>query len=311
VAPSANGHDETFILRKHKYERGFTIVDNQLLQNVQELSLRAIGTGAYLWSQPEGAPINARLIAEKVKEGRDAVRAALNELAAAGYIKRDRVRLQAGRFVTHVTLCDRPVFKTAGHTEDGFPGAGQPGAGQPGPQTVKDYPTTGVSSLSGDPLVQGGRTAITDGMRRLCSLMADHAEEMTGKRPDYGERWLTACRLLVTRDGLGEDGVEYLIRWVMASGFWSPNILSMTKLREKRDLLIARIRAERRPNGSPRFQQRRTAANGGTVLTDDDWQQLYQRALEEEAGDGEVRVDQAGPEVQRALPAPADSGNHP
>jgi hypothetical protein len=117
TSASGNGRDETFILRKHAYERGFTILDNQLLQDVDHLSLRAIGLGALLWSLPVGTPTNATELASRCKEGRDAIREALNELAAAGYLRRNKRSEGRGRWIHTIELADIPIFR------DGFSGA--------------------------------------------------------------------------------------------------------------------------------------------------------------------------------------------
>lgn len=138
VADSSNGSEETFILRKRgRYERGYTITDNQLLQDTKRLSYRAIGVASHLWSLPEGARINSTQLAQRGREGRDAIRTALNELAAAGYLKREARRGERGRWITHITLADRPMDKSPGGTGDGFPGAGESGVGQPGAQNQR------------------------------------------------------------------------------------------------------------------------------------------------------------------------------
>jgi hypothetical protein len=120
--PSPRG-GETFTLRKRRrYERGFTIADNQLLQDTARLSYRAIGLAVHLWSLPDGTPIRAADLAASGKEGRDAVRAAMNELATAGYLKRETRSYGRGKLINLAVLSDRPEFISAGQIEDGFPG---------------------------------------------------------------------------------------------------------------------------------------------------------------------------------------------
>ncbi len=85
--------------------------------------------------------------------------------------------------------------------------------------------------------------------KRLCDLLADAIQANTGRRPNIGKRWLDAARLLLDRDGLTVQQVEYLITWSQADEFWRANILSMPKLREKRDTLILRIKAQGNGNG--------------------------------------------------------------
>jgi hypothetical protein len=49
--------------------------------------------------------------------------------------------------------------------------------------------------------------------------------------------WLDAARLLIDADGRGAREVAEVLRWSQADAFWSPNIHSMTKFRDKYDQL--------------------------------------------------------------------------
>lgn len=83
--------DEAEIVRGPRKDRGFTIIDNSLL-NDKLLSFRARGVLAYLLSKPTGWKVSAERLATEAKEGRDAMRTALNEIEAAGYLVRRRWR---------------------------------------------------------------------------------------------------------------------------------------------------------------------------------------------------------------------------
>lgn len=86
--------------------------------------------------------------------------------------------------------------------------------------------------------------------RQLCEQLADEIHAWSGERPPVGKRWLTAARLLLTKDGYSADQVRYLIHWATGHEFWRSNILSMPKLREKRLTLIGQIQRERGGGGS-------------------------------------------------------------
>ncbi|QKY79987.1 helix-turn-helix DNA binding domain protein [Gordonia phage Clawz] len=83
--------DEAEIVRGPRKERGFTIIDNSLL-NDKAMSFRARGVLAYLLSKPTGWKVSAERLSSEAKEGRDAMRTALNEIEAAGYLVRRRWR---------------------------------------------------------------------------------------------------------------------------------------------------------------------------------------------------------------------------
>lgn len=91
--------------------RNFTVLDNALIQNVA-LSFRARGLLAYLLSQPDGWESSADRLATLGVEGRDAMRRALREIELAGYLSRERRRLN-GRYAVTWTLHDSPARETS------------------------------------------------------------------------------------------------------------------------------------------------------------------------------------------------------
>lgn len=95
------------IKRGPKPERGFTIIDNTALRD-RALSFRARGILGYVLSNVEGWETSAEAIARMGTEGRDAVRTALNELEAAGYLQRSPHRGADGRWATEWVMHETP-----------------------------------------------------------------------------------------------------------------------------------------------------------------------------------------------------------
>jgi hypothetical protein len=111
----------------------FTAVDRRAI-NDTNLSFRARGLLVWLLDKPDGWRVNSTEIAQHCKEGRDAIRACLSELEAGGYLSRERVRTDAGKWITESVLREIPdAWESA--TEDGKPGVGKPGVGFPGANT--------------------------------------------------------------------------------------------------------------------------------------------------------------------------------
>jgi hypothetical protein len=124
------------------------MIANEALEN-SDLTWRARGVLAYLLSRPEGWSTSAERLAAmspKGKEGRDAMRAVLSELEAAGYVRREKTQDARGRWSTTLVVYDfpepsvqaePPATSAAQPTivepakNGGSPGVGQPAVGSP------------------------------------------------------------------------------------------------------------------------------------------------------------------------------------
>ncbi|WAL97310.1 helix-turn-helix domain-containing protein [Streptomyces sp. Je 1-369] len=101
--PQASGiaHENT------RHTSRFTVIGNHLTQH-QELSLLAIGLACHIQSLPAGARADIKTLVARFPEGSTRIAAALRELEAHGYLRRDRERTPAGRIVTRTTSCNQP-----------------------------------------------------------------------------------------------------------------------------------------------------------------------------------------------------------
>jgi hypothetical protein len=111
--------------------RQFVRLDSRAV-NDERLSFRARGVLAWLLDKPDDWTVNADAISRQGAEGRDAIRRALGELEAAGYLVRKKWRGPGGTWIADAVLYEHP--------EDAQPqretSAGQPqretSAGEPG-----------------------------------------------------------------------------------------------------------------------------------------------------------------------------------
>ncbi len=99
--PSGIRHENT------RHTTRFTVIGNHLTQH-PELSLLAIGLACHIQSLPAGARADIKTLAARFPEGATRIAAALRELEAHGYLRRERERTPAGRIVTRTISCNQP-----------------------------------------------------------------------------------------------------------------------------------------------------------------------------------------------------------
>ncbi|MEB8344066.1 helix-turn-helix domain-containing protein [Streptomyces endophyticus] len=119
-APGGIVHENT---RPHTR---FTVVGNHLAQHRGLFGL-AIGLAVHIQSLPAGARADIRTLAARFPEGTTRIAAALNELEAHGYLRRERLRTPDGRVRTRTVSCNQP-------------GAAQSSIPAPPPKPVKKKP---------------------------------------------------------------------------------------------------------------------------------------------------------------------------
>ncbi|WP_338782532.1 helix-turn-helix domain-containing protein [Streptomyces sp. DG1A-41] len=101
-------HPHTGLAHDHtRHTTRFTVIGNHLAQH-QELSLLAIGLGVHIQSLPAGARVDIKSLAARFPEGTTRIAAALRELVAHGYLRRERERVPGGRIVTRTISCNQP-----------------------------------------------------------------------------------------------------------------------------------------------------------------------------------------------------------
>ncbi len=116
------------------------------------------------------------------------------------------------------------------------------------PTRPDQYTPKGVSSDKSDPDDNPSPEVV-----ELCDHLAAKVRQ-NGHKGTVGKLWHRACRLLIEADGHSPDQVRKAIDWATADPFWSANIQSMPKLREKYSTLQAQ--AVRKDTGKPRVMVR-------------------------------------------------------
>ena len=117
------------VRRGPRLASNFTILSNAVI-NDERLSFRARGVLVWLLSKPDDWHTRSESIAaQSPKEGRVAVRSALRELADLGYLVREKIQDERGRWSTIQTVYEEPATgPTPGKPTRGRTDVGQPGA---------------------------------------------------------------------------------------------------------------------------------------------------------------------------------------
>ncbi|MFD3820997.1 hypothetical protein [Streptomyces sp. NPDC058625] len=109
-------HPAGVIHENTRHTTRFTVIGNHLTQH-GELSLLAIGLACHLQSLTTGAPSDIKTLTARFPEGSTRIAAALRELEAHGYLRRERHRTATGRIVTRTVSCNQPGARRPAHRE--------------------------------------------------------------------------------------------------------------------------------------------------------------------------------------------------
>lgn len=112
---------------RHRVERDFTIIPNAVIRD-QRLGFKEFGVLAFLLHLPPDFRVTIEWISRQKCTGKYAIRAAIQQLQALGYMGIDAHRDDRGRFLHWVWwVTDRPEpAKCEAHPVSGFPQVGNP-----------------------------------------------------------------------------------------------------------------------------------------------------------------------------------------
>lgn len=191
----------------------FTVIGNHLAQH-PELSGLAIGLAVYIQSLPSGARVDIKTLTVRFPEGATRIAAALRELEAHGYLRRERTRVSGGRIVTRTVSCnqpgnqhsDQPKPLSAGRLSPVSPAASALGRRPPRPLPAVPHPAHPA------PALLQTATDLLIGLRRLDPRLLLSARD-TGHLANGVAAWLerdvsvSAVRQALTSD-LPSEGLR-------------------------------------------------------------------------------------------------------
>ncbi|UVT26256.1 helix-turn-helix domain-containing protein [Rhodococcus pyridinivorans] len=131
------------VRRGPRLASNFTILSNAVI-NDERLSFRARGVLIWLLSKPDDWRTRSDAIAgQSPKEGRDAIRSALRELAELGYLIREKIQNERGQWITIQTIYEEPCTGP----EPEKPTRGRADNGEPGGLSSIDLPRTKTNRM--------------------------------------------------------------------------------------------------------------------------------------------------------------------
>jgi DNA-binding MarR family transcriptional regulator len=96
------------IRAEHFFDGQFTQIPNDWVRD-GDLSLKARGLLALLMSHKPGWSVSVNSLIDKSKEGRDAIKSAVAELEAQGYLRREQEREDGGKFGEAIWITQTPI----------------------------------------------------------------------------------------------------------------------------------------------------------------------------------------------------------
>jgi DNA-binding Lrp family transcriptional regulator len=219
-------------------------------------------------ADPETAVIPERFtpslseLAEMTGLGRSTVARRMNEVEAAGWVKRTAPSLEAAwrdkqknRYALLIPVSTSPTTALVPEQDQSHSGTSAtagpvavPERDRTSPATGHEVPdprttTTTTSSSSAKPRTPKPDEPEREDVEQVCTHLADWIARNGSKRPKITDRWRAAARLMLDNDGRTVEKVLKAIDWCQQDEFWRANILSMPTLREKYDQL--RLAAQR------------------------------------------------------------------
>lgn len=271
------------IRRGARPQRGWMPVEHAIVDDMR-LPNRALGLLIRILRRPDNWRTDRESLAKLCGEGVSAIRSQLQELRKAGYLVQSKYQNERGQWMTETVIYDSPQpvdNPDPAPVDNPSTGGGKPTSGATCGFTAKPQvaPAAG-KPVVGNPLV-GGRASkdfkdvdledLDLELKTFTSELADASPDPTpfdleredirkihdhfnaslverGCKPKPATKASAlAVRRMLDLDKRSVDQVLKCIDWVTADPFWSGNVLSLPKLRERYDQL--RLQAQRPPEG--------------------------------------------------------------
>jgi hypothetical protein len=253
------------IIRVEKNKDNPYVMINKGYIDDKSLSWQAKGLMTFLLSKPDTWKIYLADLKKQSKNGRDATAAILQELIKAGYMQRKMLRDSKGHFCGY----DYTIFETKkdksenGVSDTDNPNTDNPNTGNP-TLLINESSNNNINNIKDNvgssdeqptpPPVKPFKNKVTEKHKELASILLEDIRRRNPKaqvlrKPNYLEKEADYIRMLFEIDKWPEADIRRIINFACKSDFWQSNILSCSKLREKRDTLLAQSKRKDTQSG--------------------------------------------------------------
>lgn len=263
--------------------KNYSVMSNTPLQD-KNLSLKAKGLLALVFTLPEDWDYSINGIVQIVKESRDAVMAAFDELEKFGYLKREQNRAKGGKFTkfTYV-FYEKPQIE---QPQSDFPDTGNPNTEKPNSENPIQQNTNKTKYLNKKTCQQSLDCDVVpveeeDLPLTLSDFPTDSQEYIIAKTlrnnilelrpqakvPRYFkemQKWASVIDKMLRIDNIPVNDMYKVLDYVKHNEFWSRNILSPSALRKHFDRLMITI--NQKPQEKPTPQPQTVSSKADKVL---------------------------------------------
>ncbi len=227
-------------------DKNYSVISNTPLQD-KNLSLKAKGLLALVLTLPENWDYSINGIVKIVKESRDAVMTAFDELEKNGYLKREQNRAKGGKFskITYI-FYENPQNKLP---QSDFPDTGKPISEKPISENpiqkntnIKKYLNKKINNNKNDGVTKVTPSFKNDNALDVAKKLRDNILEI---RPNARvpktelelNKWALETDKIFRIDKRDIDEVYKVLEYIKTNDFWRKNILSPASLRKHFDRL--------------------------------------------------------------------------
>lgn len=239
--------------------KNYSVISNTPLQD-KNLSLKAKGLLALVFTLPDDWEYSINGIVKIVKESRDAVMTAFNELEKFGYLKREQDRSNGGTFSGFVyVFYESPQIK---EPQSEKPDTVKPNTEKPNSENPIQQNTNKTKYLNKKNIRQQSKDCDTSPDDRnkkefgsdsepykLACKLIDNVLEIrpkarVPKEPKDIQKWAEVFDKMIRIDKIDVEEIYQVLNYVLRNDFWSKNILSPASLRKNFDRLAIYATAE-------------------------------------------------------------------